>query len=117
MMTPEEVKIVQMVYTRFLEAEGKGWTSLDDALEVMEWLSDKDIITESDIKCETHSMGSVRCKNEHAASKTCFAPFILEAVISILELHDETKELHAKNRYILAHYLAMSELGLIYSES
>ena len=117
MMTPEEVKIVQMVYTRFLEAEGKGWTSLDDALEVMEWLSDKDIITESDIKCETHSMGSFRCKNEHAEGKTCFAPFIFEAVISILELHDETKELHAKNRYILAHYLAMSELGLIYSES
>lgn len=110
MMTKEQSEIVKMVYNRFFESEGEGWSRIDDNLELLQFLSDKELISESKILYKKHSMGVFRCTKEHDQA-SCFAPYILEAVEAIISIED----LHPKNAYILTYYIAMSELNLIYS--
>lgn len=116
MMTEEEAKIVKLVYNRFIDSEDQTWTTIDDNLEFVDYLTDDELIREASIKADDHSVGVFRCKSSHEAN-FCFAPFILESVNSILSLNEKTGELHPKNRYILTYYLSMSELGLIYSST
>lgn len=116
MMASEEKEVVSLVYRRFIESESNGsWANLDETLWYFEIISDRDVINESMIKYLSHSKSPFRCKNDHD-SKYCMAPLILDSVESILLLHEkEETDLHPKNRYILTYYLAMSELGLIFS--
>jgi len=119
MMTKAEKDVVSMVYRRFIESEYDDyWTDLDEKLYELEWLTDKETVIESMVKYAQHSRtGTVfRCKREHSPQE-CFSPYILQAVESILLLYEETKDLHPKNKYVLAFYLAMSEVGLIFSVS
>lgn len=107
MLAPEDAKVVRMVYNRFLENEVEGWTTIDDILEILEYLTDEELIIQVKVRMEEHKKG-IRCKKEHEQSN-CFAPFVYQAVESILTLED----LHPKNAYVLSYYLAMSEMGLI----
>ena len=118
MMGKEEKDIVTVVYRRFLESESDdAWTDLDEKLVVLDWLNDQELVSEAIVKYLSHSKeGTVfRCMQDHKQAD-CFSPFVLEAVESILVLWNDTKDLHSKNRYVLEFYLAMSDLGLIYSE-
>jgi hypothetical protein len=114
MMTPEEAEVVSLVYNRFMDNEERTWTNLDDNLEFFELLSDLELVREADVKRESHAHGVFRCMSDHEY-QYCFAPFVLESVESILDLYDKTKELHVNNRYVLAYYLAMSEMKMLYS--
>jgi hypothetical protein len=114
MMTPEQVKTIQMVYHRFIDSETEDWTNVDNVLEQLEGLSKEEVIGESAIKYMQHSKGTFRCENNHD-QQYCMAPHILEAVGAILMLYKETEKLHPKNAYILHYYLGMSEVGIIYN--
>ena len=96
-----------------MESEDDTWGDIDCNLEMFDWLSDKELIEETRIKILEHSRGTFRCAQNHEQG-ICFAPLVLEAVIAINKLYEETGRLHEKNRYILTYYLSMSELRLIY---
>lgn len=115
MMTPEEVKVVVFVYQNFMVNEDSRWSEIDDNLEMFEWLSNKEIITECEIKLKMHLRGTFRCTQDHE-QEHCMSPMILDAVESIVKLYKETKNLHDKNKYILIYYLVLSEMKIIYSE-
>lgn len=117
MMSKEQSEIVKVVYNRFLESEESRWTRIDDILEGLAWLSDEELIGETILKYLTHCEGTFRCNQDHKDDRLCFAPFILESVEAILKLFEETARLHPKNAYILTYYLAISEIGLIYSSA
>lgn len=117
MMSEDEAKIVKIVYARLIESEEVeeiDWSDIDDNLEMLGWLSDKEIISECKIRLKEHGKTGLRCSQDHDMAY-CFAPYVLEAVESIVSLYDKTKTLHEKNKYIVVYYLAMSEMGLIYS--
>lgn len=114
MMSKDQVEIVRIVYTRFIESEDQGWTEIDDNLEMYGWLSNEELVKEAKIKCLSHSKGTFKCTQKHE-QQNCFAPRILEAVEAVLSLYDRTKELHPKNAYILTYYLVMSELKMVFS--
>lgn len=112
-MTEEQSKMVKIVYNRFIENEEGGWTKIDDVLEILAYLSTEDLVNEARIKLEKHSKG-LRCTKNHDHTQ-CFAPYVLESIEIILELYDLTKSLRPSNAYIITYYLAMSDLGLIFS--
>jgi len=122
-MSTEQVAIVKLVYNRFMESEEPPanterslWSDMDNNLIFFDLLSDDEMVKESIIKYQQHCSCSIfTCEQEHD-QEFCFAPFILECVGYILELYDETKELHPKNRYVLSYYLTMSELKIIYGQ-
>lgn len=116
MMTPEESAIVKIVYERFLSSEKLNWDEIDDNLELVGFMSDKELVVECTIKFMDHSFGRFRCAKEHIDGDICFAPLILEAVGSVIKLYDTTQSLHERNKYVLSYYLVMSELRLIYAE-
>lgn len=113
MMTPDEIEIVKIVYQRFLESEDQIWTDVDSTLEMFEYLTDDEIIVESEVKIGKHAKNGIRCSLQHDRID-CFSPYILEAAEAIVKLYNNTNQLHPKNRYILSYYLAMSEVGLIF---
>lgn len=113
MMTREESEVVKMVYSRFMQNEDYSWTEMDDELEMLSWLKDDELIQEAEIKYFDHSKGLFRCRHDHPMT-SCMAPLILESVEAILALHDETGELHPKNRYVLQYYIVFTEMKLIF---
>lgn len=115
MMSPEQAKTVTYLYDRFMESEKKGWTNLDDYLEILEWLDDQEIYRECDALYSIHKNKKMGCPYEHTNDTICFVVRILEAVEAITDLYRETENLHPRNRYILAHYLALCQDGQIVS--
>jgi hypothetical protein len=113
MMTKDEASTVKTVYTRLMESEDEPWTEIDENLEFIGWLSDDALIREAKVKIKQHSKGLIRCSQDHE-QQFCMAPFVLESAEIIVLLYDRTEELHAKNRYILEYYIAMSEMKMIY---
>jgi hypothetical protein len=108
------VQVIKVVYDRFIESESNDWGDLDCNLEFFDWLTDKELINETKVKRIKHSEGKIfRCTSAHN-QEDCFAPYILEAVICIVNLWDKTRILNKKNRYILLYYVSMSEMGLIF---
>ncbi len=116
-MNADQAKSVKLVYTRLIENEDPDvWSELDENLDLVEYMNDSELITECIIKFEQHSLnGPFRCKVDHDAIH-CLAPHILDSVSAIIDLWNETDDLHPKNRYILAYYLCMSELRFIFNE-
>lgn len=113
-MTQEEIQVIKVVYDRFIDSETLDWGDLDCNLEFFDWLSDKEIISETKVKLIKHSKGKIfRCTSTHN-QEDCFAPFILEAVNNIVNFWDKTRILDEKSRYILLYYVSMSEMGLIF---
>lgn len=114
MMNAEQTNVVRTVYNRFIDSEDVNWTIIDDNLHFLGYMLDSDLMREASIKYHLHSHGVFRCASDHE-QQFCFAPHILEAVGSIVELYEETGELHEKNRYIIEYYMSMAEAGMIYS--
>lgn len=113
MMSKDQADIIKMVYARFMENEIEDWSRIDEILEMLESLSKKELVQETEVLYFAHIKNGLRCTHDHEI-QYCFAPYILEAVEIILELYAKTKTLHIKNAYILQYYLAMCELRLIY---
>lgn len=109
MMSQDQVKNVTYVYSLFVDSEVKrGWTELDDLLDYLAYLDDDQLTRECDVIYEIHKKGKVKCLSDHEESK-CLVPKIVEAAGAILELYQETGQLHKNNRYILEHYLAYEQ--------
>lgn len=113
MLTPEETKNIKIIYSNFLDGEDKGWGAIDDALEMIEWLNDEQVVIEAETIYEYQKDKKMGCPYKHAENKKCLVHDIIDAVKSILNLYKETKYLHEKNRYIISYYIALSNLGMI----
>lgn len=115
MMDQEKVMVVKMVYNRFIESEEEVWNDLDENLDLFDYLTDEEMVNESEVKLIKTSKKIFRCRQDHQQSD-CMAPYIAEAARAIVDLYRETDNLHPKNRYILCYYCVLSELGLIYAD-
>lgn len=113
MLNSTQTKNLINVYNFFMESEPKGWTAIDDYLEMLEYLDDIQLCKESEVLYSYHENKNMGCPYTHKSGATCFVKFILESVEAIVELYKETNNLHIKNRYILCYYLALSHDGQI----
>lgn len=113
MMSPEQIKNITYLYDRFLESEKKGWTNLDNNLEILQWLDDSELYREAEVLYSYHRNKKMGCPYDHKNDTVCFVVRILEAVEAITDLYKETGNLHPKNRYLLSNYLALCEDGQI----
>lgn len=114
MMTTEQAETVKKIYRKFFENEkaNKEWTTIDESMWALSWLSDRETIDESKLAFDTQKSGDPKCAIDHPG-KECFVPLVLEAVEAILTLYDETGNLHHSNRFILHYYLSLSYIGAI----
>lgn len=115
MLTTDQAKNIIYLYGAFLEAEKKGWSKIDDYLEILEYLDDDQLHRECEALYSIHRTKKMGCPYEHKDGIVCFVIRILEAVEAITDLYKETSSLHIKNRYILCHYLALCQDGQIVS--
>lgn len=112
MMSDDQRKVVVQVYTHLMENEARGWDSLDDFMDHLDYLDNDQLHREADVIYERHRTSEVRCQQDHAREK-CFIPLLVDSVGAILELYKETNNLHDKNRYILQYYLAFNQANMI----
>ena len=117
MMSEKETKLFKRIYSHLLKGEEAGWTEIDDNLEFFEWLTDRDLLLESELKRQRHTKNGVRCPIEHDR-KDCHAPAFLDVVHSIMKLYMKPEgpsglEIHVQHRYVLMNYIALSEMGLL----
>lgn len=114
MMTQEETKNVVYVYDKLMKNETENeWTSIDDIIELIQMISDKELFVESSILYSEQKGKNIGCPYLHKEGTICFVTNILEAVESIIDLYEESRSLHANNRYILEYYVALCENGNI----
>ena len=114
MMSPQEVRNITFIFNQFISTEsGNTWEKFDDHMSYLEYLTDSELIVEASAMLLGHSQGTVSCGSP---CTTCSVPHILDAVGSILELQNTTKNLHPNNKYILQFYLTISQLGEIVVE-
>ena len=113
MLDSSQIKNITYVYAKFLESEAMGWSSIDDYLEMLEFLDDDQLYRECEVLYSEHKNRNMGCEYDHKSGSICLVKNILEAVESILNLYQETNDLHIKNRYILCNYLALSQSGKI----
>lgn len=109
MMTPDQVKTITAVLRKLSEYDTREmkWTDIDEAISMLSWISDEQLLKEAETQFTIHNTGSAKCSNTNP-NHECFVPIILDAVQAIIDLNKTTKQLHCKNRYILEYYLALS---------
>lgn len=114
MMTPDQQKTVLQVYRRFVESDlsDTEWTDVDEAMSMLEWIDDSQLVKEASVKIMEHMAGTPKC-NQYHGDLPCFVPTIIEASTYIVDLYNSTENLHPKNRFILQYYLALSQVGFI----
>jgi hypothetical protein len=110
MLSSPQSKNITYVYNKLIESELTGWTKLDDYLELLEYLEDDQLYIETEVLFSQLKDKKMGCTHKHN-NNSCFIKNIAEAVESIIELYQETNDLHPKNRYILSYYLAIYQDG------
>lgn len=122
MMSADEKLAVSEVYRRLLDGEGAGvdcmaseWDLIDDQLTYLDFLEDDQLYREAEVMHTHQSKGVVKCAQEFC-NQGCYAQNVSDAVGAILRLYKETNNLHSNNRYVLANYLALVQLGMIISD-
>ena len=113
MLSSEQIKNITYVYSKLLESELKGWSTIDDYLELTEWLDNDQLYRECEVLYSVHKTKKMGYPYLHAEGTVCFVVGILEAVEAILGLYMETGSMHIRNRYILCNYLALCQDGQI----
>lgn len=114
MISRDQENDLKEIYRSLISNDYKrDWKPIDDRLYELDFLSDEEIVKETEIQIYNHSLGEVMCKEEHNG-KICLMPTLLRAVDAICESWNETQDLVPKCRYILQNYLAISHLGIIY---
>jgi len=113
-MTKDEQIIVKRVLARFKESDKleTEWSEVDEQMSRLEWLDNHQLTIEAGVKLDEHAGGNPKCGQNHAEGE-CFVPVIIDAVCIILNLYDQTGNLHANNRFILEYYLSLSQTGFI----
>ena len=116
MMTKDQQETVTKVLRNFSDSEAaeQKWTDIDEKMYMIDWMSDTEIVVEAAVLYQLQSAGQPRCNRDHPIGE-CFIPTAFEAVGYILNLYGETGYLHLKNRFILAYYLALTQVGYIVS--
>lgn len=115
MLTTEQIKNITFVYTAIMDSEAKGWSNLDNYLELLEFLDDSELYRESEVLYSYHKNQKMGCPYPHNEGSSCFVENIMEAVEAITDLYKETGNLHPKNRYLLANYISLVQDGQIVS--
>lgn len=113
MMSPEQIKNITHIYSTLMDAEKKGWTNLDDYMELLEFLDDDQLHRECDVLYSIHKTKKMGCPSGHEDGSKCFVVDFLEAIEAITDLYKETGNLHIKNRYLLCNYLTLCQDGQI----
>jgi hypothetical protein len=113
MLDSHQIKILTHLYNQFLDSEKKGWTNLDDFLELLEFLDSDQLYREADLLYTHHKNRNMGCPYKHSNGTECFVKPLLEGVEAILNLYLETGNMHPNNRYILQYYLALAQDGQI----
>jgi hypothetical protein len=109
MLTKEQAKNIASLFDHFLTSELKGWTNLDNFLEILENnLDDSQIYRECEALYSIHKTQEMGSPIDHI-NATRFVSDILEAVEAIVELYRDSTELIPKHRYILCYYLALCQ--------
>lgn len=113
-MTKEQQDTVKYVFGKLAAADNAetSWTDIDEQMSMLEWIDDPQLVIEAAVVMSLHSKGEPRCGTDHPISE-CFVPVLVEAIGYILDLYAKTGNLHAKNKFILQYYLAMSQTGFI----
>jgi hypothetical protein len=109
MLSTEQARNIAYLFRKFLESEAKGWCALDDYLELLEYLDDDQLYREAEVLYSIHKTKNMGCSYIHKEGTKCWVVDILDAVEAITELYKETGNLHIKNRYVLANYLALCQ--------
>lgn len=112
MLSTEQAKNITFVFSKLLVSEKETWDDMDNLIEMLDFLDDRQICIESEVLSIRHSNLNMGCPIKHTGD-LCFVKNILEAVESIVELYKETGNLHPNNRYILSYYLAFYQSGYI----
>jgi hypothetical protein len=115
--TEESEYIVDRVFRRFAEIDDKQtkWTMLDTNMSMLEWLDDAQLVRESEVVLLEHRAGKPRCKMNHSEER-CFAPTIVDAAEHIIGWYKKGGKLSKDNRYVLEYYIALDNIGEIFSE-
>lgn len=112
MLDSEQIKNITYVYDKLMNSESIGWAEIDDALELVEYLDDDQLYRECDVLYVYQQSKTIVSVYEDTRA-TNFVKNILDASEAILNLYDETGNMHPKNRYILSYYLALCQVGQI----
>lgn len=115
MITIEQANLIGKVYNKFLQIEDGDWTNFDDSMEMLAWLSDREVATEAELVLRRHKMNGARCKTNHPAEE-CFVPVVIEAASYISQDFETSQRLAKKARYVLEFYIAMAYTGSIISD-
>jgi len=114
MLKKDQSKNIAYVYSKLIENDiDSRWTTTDDLLESIQWISDPELFVESEILYSYHKNKNMGCPVPHTDGTFCFVKNILEAVEDILELYKETNNLHKTGKYILQYYLVLYQTGSI----
>jgi hypothetical protein len=115
-MTPEQIEITKNIYQKFYEIDCNqhDWTSIDEYMSHLDYLDDKQVAIEAEVKLREHLSGNPKCK-EHEEEHECLVPKIIEAVKIIINGNREKKKIHIKDRFVLQYYLALSQAKYIVS--
>ncbi len=113
MISKDQAQNISHLFSRFMESELKGWTDLDNFLELLSYLDDDQLYREAEVLYSFHKNQNMGCPYVHEEGSTCFVPKILEAVEAITELYQEVGNLLPKHRYILEYYLGLAQDGMI----
>jgi len=113
-MTSDQKELVRQAYSHLIGREDRGWDSLDDYIDYLEYLDDDQLSREAGVIYLSHA-GAVGCGENHPREE-CFIPVLVEASAAILDLYAESGSMHEKNKYILQYYLAMNQAGMIVAQ-
>lgn len=122
-MTPEQSKVVEQVYEKFMEGEANfTWDEVDDQMVYLDYLGDGQLWREASVQHYEHTVsGTVKCSQEFC-NNGCYAQTIVDAAGYILSNSKTVtldnkitmnNDMTPKNRYVLEQYLALSQLGYI----
>lgn len=115
MITVEQAEVIRAVWKKFNEFEVLAWTSLDDNMEFLAWISDKQLIAEAEVVIKKHETGNARCVKNHPKEE-CVVPVIIESIRYIADDFKENDRLAKKSRYVIEFYLSLSQTGVIISD-
>ncbi len=108
MATKDQVRTVAHVYKKLIEMESMGWSTLDDHMEMLDYLDDDQLHREASVLLKKHKEDRFRPELD-VPNPDLLVPMIVESVATILGLYNSTGVLDEKCRYILQQYLALTQ--------
>lgn len=115
MITPEQVTVLRTVLKRFIQDETPDWTTFDDNMCHLQYLTDNELIIEAQIALDYHKQHNARCLDNHTTNQ-CFVPVVLDAIRFIVSDFSETNRLAKSSRYIVETYLSLDAIGAILTD-